>query len=203
MNKGQSLAWGRTILVLSALVFSQVYLSSAFARSNGSITSEDNCSDCHSLDATTVMILGPEQVAAHSTNAYTFTIIGDGAGGSPDVWGGLDVATLDGGVLGLIDAVNEGTQLTTDGTSGLDEVTHTGRKGFLSGSVSWLFSWTAPGVLGSYDLFGQGVNADGSGTGGDFTGMTTFTVQVVPIPAAAVLFGSALGVLGWVRRRVA
>ena len=31
----------------------------------------------------------------------------------------------------------------------------------------------------------------------------TMTFQVVPVPAAAWLFGSALGLLGWVRRRSA
>jgi len=32
-------------------------------------------------------------------------------------------------------------------------------------------------------------------------GLGDLTIQVVPIPAAAWLFGSALGLLGWVRRR--
>jgi hypothetical protein len=143
------------------------------------------------------MILGPTEVAAHSTNTYTLEI----SQVTDTVQGGLDVAA-EFGVLGLINAGTEGTQLTTDGTSLLDEVTHDGPKAFSSGVVSWLFSWTAPADLGSYDLFGQGIAGSGSGTGGDATGFTTFTVQVVPIPAAAILFGSALGVLGWVRRRV-
>jgi len=191
MNKGQSLTLDRTILVLSALVFSQIYLSSAFARSDGSILSDQRCSDCHGLDATTVMILGPDQVLAHEENTYTLQISGDG----PGVIGGLNIADLDGGVLGLIDAA---TQLTTG------EITHTVPKAFSSGTVSWDFTWTAPAVAGIYDIFGQGVNANnGQGNNNDFTGMTTFSVNVIPIPAAAVLFGSALGVLGWARRRVA
>ena len=32
-------------------------------------------------------------------------------------------------------------------------------------------------------------------------GGQTFTYTIVPVPAAAWLFGSALGLLGWVRRR--
>ena len=38
------------------------------------------------------------------------------------------------------------------------------------------------------------------------TGITTgqsFTYQIIPVPAAAWLFGSALGLLGWARRRTA
>jgi len=202
MKKEESLVWGKASLFLSALLMSQVFLSSAFASSNGSVTSSTACSVCHGLDATTVMILGPAEVQAHETNTYTVEISGSG----PGVQGGFDVATLDGGVLGLIDAGTQGTQLVADSTSGLNEVTHDGPKAFSSSTVSWLFTWTAPGDVGAYDLFGQVVNGnDGQGAGGDFTGMTTFTVDVVavPIPAAWVLFGSALGLLGWLRRKIA
>jgi hypothetical protein len=121
---------------------------------------------------------------------FELEISGDG----PGVIGGLNVRALDGGVLGLVAA---GT-----GLSG-GQIIHTTPKAFSNSTVSWLFEWTAPSELGSYDLIGWGVNANNaSGSGGDFAGMTTFAVQVVPIPAAAILFGSALGVLGWVRRRV-
>jgi hypothetical protein len=213
MNKGKSLAWSGTSLVLSALALSQVYLPSAFALSDGTITTlgfnsdgtpVQACSDCHGFDATSVMILGPSSVAHDSVNTYELRISGDG----PAIQGGLDVAAVE-GVLGII--ANEGTQVIFESATGTNELTHNGAKAFSSGTVSWLFTWAArdfgtgdPLPLGSYDIFAQGVNGSGGqGTIGDFTGMTTFTVQVVPIPAAAVLFGSALGVLGWVRRRVA
>jgi hypothetical protein len=212
MNKGKSLAWSGTSLVLSALALSQVYLPSAFASSNGTITTlgfnsdgtpVQACSDCHGFDATSVMILGPSSVAHDSVNTYELRISGDG----PAIQGGLDVAAVE-GVLDTIDG--QGNQLIfVSGNN--NELTHDGVKAFSSGTVSWLFTWAArdfgtldPLPVGSYDIFAQGVNGSGGqGTIGDFTGMTTFTVQVVPIPAAAVLFGSALGVLGWVRRRVA
>lgn len=43
----------------------------------------------------------------------------------------------------------------------------------------------------------------GSTTAGLIVSMSgTFTEQVIPVPAAVWLFGSALGLLGWVRRRV-
>ena len=89
MKKEQSLAWGKVTFFLGALLLSQAFLSSAFARSNGSITSEDACSDCHSgLGATTVMILGPDTVAHDSTSEYTFQI----SQVATTIQGGLDVA---------------------------------------------------------------------------------------------------------------
>jgi len=42
-------------------------------------------------------------------------------------------------------------------------------------------------------------NGTPQGSGGAFD----MTFQVIPVPAAAWLFGSALGILGWVRRRAA
>lgn len=149
------------------------------------------------------MILGPDSVAHDSVNEYTVEISSPG----PGIIGGMDVAAGF-GVLGLVDSGNEGTRLVNNAVTGLDEVTHDGPKAFDLGgaddpaTVSWIFSWTAPSELGSYDLFAQVVNANSmGGNSGDFTGMTTFTVQVVPIPAAAWLFGSALGLLGWLRLR--
>jgi len=86
----------------------------------------------------------------------------------------------------------------------LGEVTHTAPKAFSGGTLSWDFSWMAPDALGTYAISAQGVSANGTaGASGDWTGLTSFAVQVVPIPAAAFLFGSALGLLGWMRRRAA
>jgi hypothetical protein len=193
MYKEESLFWRRASLFISALFLSQVFLPSAFASSNGSVTSADPaCTVCHTEGATTVMILGPGQVQALGKNTYTLTISGDG----PAVQGGLDVYAPDGGVLSVVDA---GTQLVNG------EITHISPKSFSSGTVSWTFDWTAPAAVGMYDLVGQGVNGSGgNGNNGDFAGITTFTVDVVPvpIPAAGFLFGSALGLLAWLRRRI-
>jgi len=41
------------------------------------------------------------------------------------------------------------------------------------------------------------------GSGGDFSGTTVFSIQVVPIPAAAIWFASGLALLGWARRWLA
>lgn len=207
MFKEKSKNWRAIAFMFAALLLIPFYLSTAFARSNGTITSSNACTDCHSsLGMTTVMILGPNSVAHDSVNIYEIII---SRGFETAVRGGIDVYTGD-GILGLIDASTQATQLVTDGNSGLDEVTHNPAKEFDltatdpqddPNTVSWLFSWTAPSELGSYDLFAQVVEGDGSGTGGDWTGFTTFSVQVVPIPAAAYLFGSALGLLGWLRFR--
>ncbi|MDH3511079.1 MAG: hypothetical protein OER85_09545 [Gammaproteobacteria bacterium] len=193
MYKEESLFWRRASLFLSALFFGSAYFSSAFASSGGQT---NDCTGCHTAGATTVMIIGPTQVAHDSVTEFELQISGDG----PGVIGGLNVRALQGGVLGLVDAATrlEGGQIT-----------HMEPKAFDLGggddpnTVSWLFEWTAPSELDSYDLIGWGVNANSqAGSGGDFAGMTTFTVQVVPIPAAGLLFGSALGLLAWLRRRI-
>ena len=53
-------------------------------------------------------------------------------------------------------------------------------------------------VIGNGIAVGSHGGPSGSGAGGE-----AMTFQVVPVPAAVWLFGSALGLLGWVRRRVA
>jgi hypothetical protein len=200
MCKEKTKNWRTMAFAFGALLLLPLYVSTAFAYSSGGVTSTLDCRSCHGFEnLTTVMILGPDSVVHDSVNTYEIEISGAG----PGVIGGFDVAAAF-GVLGLIDPGTEGTQLVTDSTSGLGEVTHDGAKAFSGGTVSWLFSWTAPSELGSYDLFAQAVNANGAmGNNGDFTGMTTFTVQVaaIPLPAAAYLFGSALGLLGWFRFR--
>lgn len=182
-------ARGRGSLALGIFLLASAYLPVALASSNGSVTSSQSCSTCHTDGVATLLIIGPETVLPHSDNTYTLTITG-----GPAVVGGLDVWAPDGGTLSVIDVL---TQVNGG------EITHTAPKAFSSGSVSWDFQWTAPGVQGFFDLMAQGVSAnDGMGNGGDWAGTTSFAVQVIPIPATAFLFGSAVGLLGWFRRRV-
>jgi len=217
MNKMHAPAWFKTSLFLTALFVSQVYFSAAFAKDDGSITTGGfnldgspmtACMNCHTAGATTVMILGPTQVVQHADPdpiEYTLQISGDG----PGVVGGLDVATdVGNGILSLI--TGQGTRENVDTVTGV-EITHTEPQAFSSGTAEWTFSWTPvdadgnPLALGTYKIFGQGVNGSGgSPQNVDFAGMTTFSVELVPvpIPAAGLLFGSALGLLAWIRRRV-
>lgn len=167
-----------------------VFSSTATARSNGSITSSSDCSVCHDAGTVVLGIVGPDIVPPDTTHTYTLTITG-----GPAATGGLNVFAPDGGELSLVDS---STQLIGG------EITHTEPKDFSGNTVSWDFQWTAPSEIGFYALGAQGVSAnDASGNNGDFSGSTSFSVQVVPVPGAAILFGSALGLLGWIRRRAA
>jgi hypothetical protein len=56
-------------------------------------------------------------------------------------------------------------------------------------------STTTPGAIFS---IGNGLPLGVPNTGGE-----AMKFQVVPVPATAWLFGSALGLLGWARRRAA
>jgi len=80
-------------------------------------------------------------------------------------------------------------------------------------------STAGPRLISAYDLGFDGISGvDGmtpgdlifigngialGGTGPTLGGGELMTFQVVPVPAAAWLFGSALGLLGWARRRSA
>lgn len=190
MKAKESIAWGKGSLVLSVLALSLTYLSPAFAFSGGA-TSVNPCSNCHTDGIAEISISGATTVTPDSANEYTLTIL-DG----PLEEGGLNVWAPDGGVLGL---VTEGTRLESG------EITHSSPQvGDGSSPISWTFSWVAPTVDGVYNLMARAVSAnDAGGSGGDWAGMTmlSVTVAAIPIPAAVYLFGSALGLLGWMRRR--
>ena len=191
INNRKLLTQGNAVFILSALFLIPLYWSSAFASSGGTITSGTSCSICHSGGTTgSLLITGPDTVAPHSVNTFTLSITG-----GPGIVGGLNVYAPEGGILSILDA---GTQLVGD------EITHTAPKPFSGGTVSWDFQWQAPAVVGALNIFAQGVSAnDADGPGGDWAGLTSFAIQVVPVPAAVFLFGSALGLLGWMRRRAA
>lgn len=193
MKNEKSIAWGKGLLALSFLFLSMAYLSPAFAFSGGSLSNQA-CANCHDAGKPVISFAGLREVAAGSTNKFSVAV-GDG----PLETGGFNV-WVDDGVLALISGQN--TKLE-DG-----EITHSSPGSNFGDPISWDFWWTAPTVEGSYDIMAQVVSATKGGGAGDDWGSTIFTplsVQVVaaiPIPGAVFLFGSALGVLGWIRRRV-
>ena len=192
MNNEKLIAWGKGSLALS-LLLSMAYVSPAFAFSGGVTSSSDCTTSCHTGGTASIAIIGDSEVVPGSTgNEYTLTIL-DG----PLDLGGLNV-WVDDGVLGLITG---GTRLDSG------EITHSSpQAGNGTDPISWTFSWDAPSVDGVYDLMARAVSAaSGGGAGNDSAGMTSFavTVAAIPIPAAVYLFGSALGLLGWMRRRAA
>lgn len=192
MSNQKSSVMGNAPLVLGILLLGLANFSPVLARSGGE---EAPCSACHTGGTATLEIMGFEEVTPGSTNTYEL-IITDSLG---DV-GGLNVSLPnEDAILGLAD----GTDWIGAGEP--FEFSHTSPKDFDSGGqVSWLFTWDAPLEPGSYTIEGWGVSAQSpGGTSNDLAGSTSFIVQVIPVPAAAILFGSALGVLGWVRRRAA
>jgi len=88
--------------------------------------------------------------------------------------------------------------LTVSQTIGGDDVS-TGAPRTISSYAFDFVSVTGTGQnLGDLIKIGNGQPLGVAGLSGEL-----MTFQVVPVPAAAWLFGSALGLLGWARRRVA
>ncbi|MEO7386964.1 MAG: hypothetical protein ABIX37_08525 [Gammaproteobacteria bacterium] len=74
---------------------------------------------------------------------------------------------------------------------------------FLSVNVPTLsFGTPIPSQIGPAALSNIGIRLDFLLTAGDSASFTSnFVVQPIPVPAAGLLFGGALGLLGWARRR--
>jgi len=137
---------------------------------NPGINNGNSCDTCHSGGATpSVDIAGPMTVMPGSTNTYTLTI-----SGGQSAWGGLDVsATL--GALSTI--TGEGTRISSG------EIVQSARKAAVGSDVSFSFNWTAPSSPGTAALYGAGLSANGSGTGGDGVGLVALVISVESTPA--------------------
>lgn len=187
MNKKQPVTFRTIALALSGLLIGPVFFSAAYGFPGGYVSDGESCLPCHSGGTVPqISITGPAEVPVDSTHTLTLVITG-----GPAVEGGLNVFA------------DNGALATDDPLTGIDsgQIVHTSPKAFSGDSVSWDFIWTAPSTLGSVDLLAAGISGDGAGGGGgDYQGSTVFSIQVVPIPAAAVLFASGLALLGWARR---
>jgi hypothetical protein len=113
---------------------------------------------------------------------------------------------IKGGIAGL--GINKGTTLMTADLIGWNLTED------MSGLNGWskLWGFATDNIVCNPMLLVQCtqkesvyVRLDGAGFDGDFTNgrylTSGFAVTTVPVPAAAWLFGSALGLLGWVRSR--
>ncbi len=86
------------------------------------------------------------------------------------------------------------TILEAHANIGWDIVGNTGSRGYNIGPV---YQSTVPVDLGSISVFNDTFALGGFG----MIDGTAFTISAVPVPAAVWLFGSALGLLGWIRRK--
>ena len=128
---------------------------------------------------------------------YTLDLAGSFTNGSPNNGGSLSMAAPN--TLGVLEA-------RFNGTTSIDGIGGTGTTGFGSGGSSVYGPFASSGT---YDCSGLGgctsmtARLSFTGSGGsdayNFTGR--FEIIPVPVPAAVWLFGSAVGLLGWVRRR--
>ncbi len=173
--------------LLSVLLLAAVILPTTTHASSGGISSEafpvpaSGCNFCHGGGSVpTVELIGPTAVAPSSTNEYTFRVF---EVGSQD-HAGLNIeAAL--GVLATGGVFATGTQSIANGTSGLDEITHTGPKIAAAGMVEFSFLWTAPASFTSATInaWGNAVNFN-SNTSGDMASMTSLVVTNNAVPTS-------------------
>lgn len=82
-----------------------------------------------------------------------------------------------------------------------DQIKFTGQSAFSDGGASLFFTTVGDPRIIDLTIEGVPVFFDLNGWGANLSGLTLGeTVIPIPIPAAAWLFGSALGLLGWMRR---
>lgn len=105
--------------------------------------------------------------------------------------------------LSGLSAAEDGGFKATDGSGSVDEI------GGLLRSFSLTSEQNGSGIAFEFDNDGHRLATDDGWVGRgwllppDSTDDWIFTATLVPVPAAVWLFGSALGLLGWVRRKAA
>ncbi len=134
---------------------------------------------------------GTASATSYTCNEGTF-LGGVGANGCGDY-------TLGGNFIDESTTVWTGTSVSQ--TIGGDDVAGAGGPRLISSydfNTVTLISGASTTAGGAVFSIGNGIPVGVAGLGGE-----AMQFQVVPVPAAAWLFGSALGLLGWARRRVA
>lgn len=157
-------------LFATFLVYTIVYARSGGISGRTLKTTTSGCS-CHgSYNASTsVLVSGPQQVYAGQSATYTVTIFGSGKTGA-----GIDIAVRS-GTLGVVSP--ELSILN-------QELVHTANIPASGGSVTLLFSYTAPSFATADTIFytGNATNSNGNSTGDAWNWGQSFRVDVLPSP---------------------
>lgn len=129
---------------------------------------------------------------------YTLDLAGSFSNGLPSNGGSLATALPN--TTGVLEALLNGTVMSATGTGA----------SFPSGGSSTYGPFAASGTfdcatIGGCNTMGMRLSFLGSGGSDAFsmTGRFEITEALVPVPAAAWLFASGLGVMGWLRRKAA
>ena len=177
---------------LSLIQVNNVYAYGSGASGYSGSPSTNNgadCTNCHGGNAAipTVTLTGPATATTGSTGSYTVTM-----SGGPAVAAGVDVAASGGTI---IDTNASGTKISSG------ELVHSTANTMTGGTISWTFDWTAPTAAGTYTIYAAGLSTNGSGSGGDGTGLASLQITVSAVtptnqPPVAKISGPTTGTDG-------
>lgn len=150
------------------ILFSNLYSYSTGITGKTYRTGGEGCS-CHNSVPTTsveVRFLNADSVGKGQTKTITIKIQGGSA-----VAGGFNVAVLNG-------VLNVGTDAGVQKIG--NELTHTAKRLFSGGEVTWTFNYTAPNTIGYDTLYavGNSVNNNGQNTGDTWNFLIRFPVKI-------------------------
>lgn len=141
------------LFVVVTSLFFYAFSSGITGQTKKSTTDGCNCHGSSPTSSVNVSIQGPSSLIIGQNANYSVTI-----SGGPLVRAGTNIAAS-AGTLGLV--TGSGLQLTSG------ELTHTGPKAPVSGTVTFQFEYTAPSTPGNVTLFANGnsVNFNGGNNG--------------------------------------
>ncbi len=158
-------------VILLVTIFSSFILYAYSTGITGRTLKNGTGCDCHSATPNplvSVVISGPDSLQVNTSATYTVTITG-----GPLTRGGTNIAASN----GLLAPVSSDLQIMSG------ELTHVAPKAPSAGSVTFQFTYTAPGTTGNQILYANGnsVNFNGTNTGDSWNYASNKTVLIVPV----------------------